>query len=372
MINATFMNTKLVYVLTCAPEANYIEQALMSIWTARHWNPKAHIVLITDNLTDQLFVGKRAEILNYISEKIVMSFEDDSLSMAYRSRWLKTSVRQLIEGDFLFIDCDTIVCKSLADVDSFDCEIGAVPDAMLPVAEFCSSLLEKDARRCADLGLDLSKEDYYFCSGVIYVKDTPIAHQLYELWHTYWKQSFAMQMLADQPGLCKADVECNHVIKRIPDTFDVIVYTHNHLYRNPHILHFASYRSASYLNSKRIFAFLRYNGLMNAWLQKCILHPQWTFFPFNNEIYTSCAQDRRYWARQIAEYASGYGQYIDSNFESLKVPSRLQGIIHYCFVKKYYKIGAWLWLTWMYCHMHLTHFKNYENICQKPHYSIEI
>ena len=123
------MKTKLVYVLTCAPEGNYIEQALMSVWSARHWNPDAHIVLITDNLTDQLFVGKRAEILDYISEKIVVPFEDDSLSMVYRSRWLKTSVRQLIKGDFLFIDCDTIVCKSLAGGDSFDKEICAVRDS---------------------------------------------------------------------------------------------------------------------------------------------------------------------------------------------------------------------------------------------------
>lgn len=360
------MKTKLVYVLTCAPEGNYIEQALMSVWSARHWNPDAHIVLITDNLTDQLFVGKRAEILDYISEKIVVPFEDDSLSMAYRSRWLKTSVRQLISGDFLFIDCDTIICKSLADVDDFDCEVGAVPEAMLPVVEFCPSLLEMDVKRCADLGLDLLKEEYYYCSGVVYAKDTSSAHKLYELWHTYWKQSFAMQMLADQPGLCRADVECNHIIKRIPDSYDVISYTHNHFYRDARILHILSYRNASYLGSKKVFAFLRDGGLSNTWLQKSIIHPEFTFFPFNNEIYTSSAKDRRYWTRQITEYAAGYGQYIDSKFEALKVPSRLHGLIHWLFVKKWFKFGAWLWLTWAYYHLHLTHFKDYENTCQRP------
>ena len=120
------MKTKLVYVLTCAPEATYIEQALISIWSARYHNPDAHIVLLVDDKTTQLLVGKRAELLEYITEKVVIPFEDTNATMMYRSRWIKTSVRQLIEGDFLFIDCDTIVAQSLADADNFDCEIGAV------------------------------------------------------------------------------------------------------------------------------------------------------------------------------------------------------------------------------------------------------
>ena len=62
------MQTKLVYVLTCAPEATYIEQALISIWSARYHNPDAHIVLLVDDLTNQLLVGKRAEVLEYITE----------------------------------------------------------------------------------------------------------------------------------------------------------------------------------------------------------------------------------------------------------------------------------------------------------------
>ena len=130
------MKTKLVYVLTCASEATYIEQALISIWSARYHNPDAHIVLLVDDLTNQLLVGKRAEVLEYITEKVVIPFEDTNATMMYRSRWIKTSVRQLIEGDFLFIDCDTAVAQSLADADSLDCEIGAVLDCHRPVSKF--------------------------------------------------------------------------------------------------------------------------------------------------------------------------------------------------------------------------------------------
>ena len=64
------MVTKLVYVLTCSPEKHYIEQALIAVFSARHWNPDAYIVLLVDDKTDALLVGKRSELLDYVSEKI--------------------------------------------------------------------------------------------------------------------------------------------------------------------------------------------------------------------------------------------------------------------------------------------------------------
>lgn len=359
------MKTKLVYVLTCAPQATYIEQALMSVWSARHWNPDAHIVLITDNLTDNLLVGKRGEILDYISEKIVVPFEDDSLSMTYRSRWLKTSVRQLIDGDFLFIDCDTIVCRSLSEIDAFECEVGAVPESMLPISEFCQSLLEMDRSRCAKIGVDLMNEQYYFCSGVMYVRDTENAHRLYNAWRSNWIESASMGLMADQPALCKADIALGHVILRIPDSYDLITFTQDRLMRDAHIIHISSYKCASFLFSDKVLKFVKSWGLHNEWLKEAILHSEYTFFPFNNEVYSSSAKDRRLWARQMTKYAKGYGQFIDSSFSDLNVPSRLHGLIHSCFVRKQYRLGLWLWLTWCYFHLHLTHFQNYENICQK-------
>ena len=84
------MQTKLVYVLTCAPEATYIEQALISIWSARYHNPDAHIVLLVDDLTNQLLVGKRAEVLEYVTEKVVVELPAE-MNVVNRSRWIKTS-----------------------------------------------------------------------------------------------------------------------------------------------------------------------------------------------------------------------------------------------------------------------------------------
>ena len=148
------MRTKLVYVLTCAPEATYIEQALMAVWSARHWNPDAHIVLMVDDKTDALLTGKRGELLNYITEKIVVPFEDKLSSPMYRSRWIKTQVRQMIDGDFLFVDSDTICQRSLSEIDSFECEAGAVLESHLLVKDYCDGLYSSTKQETAVVGVD--------------------------------------------------------------------------------------------------------------------------------------------------------------------------------------------------------------------------
>ena len=213
------MKTKLVYVLTCAPEGNFIEQALLAIWSARYHNPSAHIILITDDKTDGVISDGRDEILKYVSEKIVIPFEGDK-TMVYRSRWIKTSARKLVDGDFLFVDCDTVTTRSLEEIDSLGCMAGAVPDSHLKVEDFGDALREASKAKVAPLGIDLDKEEYYFSSGVLYVKDTPETHLLYDQWHSIWEQGVRNGVNIDQPSLAKANIEAGHLIERIDDRYN--------------------------------------------------------------------------------------------------------------------------------------------------------
>lgn len=307
------MKTKLVYVLTCAPEANYIEQALMSVWSARHWNPDAHIVLITDNLTDQLFVGKRAEILDYISEKIVVPFEDDSLSMVYRSRWLKTSVRQLIKGDFLFIDCDTIICKSLAEVDNSDFVIAMVPDEHMPVAQYIDSIKNEILSHSNILGYDVLQEDLYFNSGVMYAKDMKIAHELWGKWHEIWQEGEKKGIKIDQVALGKANLLCNHPIKKMDDVWNTLIYMNPIFAKQGKILHFWSFRNKSFMFCKSFLNYIRENGLTE-YAKMCILQPLQSVLPFGNELakYNFCQYIREEF--RIYKERRRYGKYVDATF----------------------------------------------------------
>lgn len=339
------MNTKLVYVLTCAPEATYIEQALMSIWSARYWNPGAHIVLIEDDKTDALLTGNRAEVLNYISEKIVVPFEDYSLSPMYRSRWIKTQVRQLIQGDFLFVDCDTICQRSLNEVDTFDCEVGAVLESHLKVIDYCEGLYKSAKRVTAAIGVDLDEERQYFSSGVLLVRDTMKADELYERWHRYWKEGITVGLKIDQPALAKANRDMGHIIQQIPDTYNCILFTQPPFLREAHILHIAAYQNPSFLFTDKVLNYVREKGIENPWLKKMILNPCATIMPFDYNIKYMSFKERRKWRMELFEAWRGYGQFIDNTYVDFPMQSRLRNSVVYLLCTGHIRIGLLIWFV---------------------------
>lgn len=359
------MNTKIVYVLTCAPEKHYIEQALMSIFSARHWNSDAHIVLIVDDLTDQLLVGQRAEILKYISEKIVVQFVDTTFSPLYRSRWIKTSVRKLVEGDYLFVDSDTIICKSLEEIDALDCEVGAVLESHLLVKDFCDDLRKRGVALNMKIGVNLDEEKEYFSSGVLLVKDTPETHCLYQLWHQYWLESVSLGLNIDQPSLAKANRECGHIISRIPDTYNCILFTRNSFTDKAHVLHVAAYRNPSFIFSDKVLRFVQENGLNNEWFRSVILKPCSSFLPFDYDVLHSNRKQRKIWRNIIAVSSKGYGKVIDSSFEDFPMQSRFRWIIVGLFRINFYGLSAWLWMLWKRLHVWSHKAKIKDNVCRK-------
>lgn len=339
------MTTKLVYVLTCASDKHYIEQALMSVFSARHWNPDAHIVLVVDDSTDNLLVGKRAEILDYISEKIVVPFADASLSPMYRSRFIKTSVRQRIKGDFLFIDSDTIICKNLSAIDRFECEVGAVLESHLLVEDYCDSLRSSAIAANEQLGVDLDEEKEYFSSGVLFVRDVPQAHKLYELWHQFWQDSYRLGLPIDQPSLAKANRESGHVIQRIPDTYNCILFTQNDFADKSHIMHIAAYRNPSFLFTDKVFKLLEREGLIE-WVKDAVLNPCHSMLPFDYSVRHSTLGQRLDWIRTISKTALTLNSNLPELTDDFPMRSSLRGMVLWMFHHGCYQMGAIIWMLW--------------------------
>ena len=341
------MKTKLVYVLTCASEGNYIEQALLAIWSARQHNPSAQIILFVDDVTDKVMSEGRDEILKYISEKRVIPFDADK-TMVYRSRWIKTSVRKLVDGDFLFVDCDTVTTRSLEEIDLLGCKMGAVPDSHLAVREFGKDLLNASKAKVAPLGIDLEKEAFYFSSGVLYVKDTPETHDLYDKWHELWLQGVQKGVNIDQPSLAKANIEAGHLIERINDKYNCVIYTQPDFAKNASILHFTAFRNPSWLFSNRVLAIIRKEGIQD-WMIPFILNPVSTYIPFR---YTVSLMSFGRLIRSIKEMSGAartYGRYVDSSFSDIKTCDRWMKKAKESFRKKYFVLGsaACLLPTWI-------------------------
>ena len=357
------MKTKLVYVLTCAPDATYIEQALMAVWSARYHNPDAHIVLMVDDKTDALLTGKRGEILNYITEKIVVPIEDETLSPMYRSRWIKTQVRQMIEGDFLFVDSDTICQRPLNEIDGFDCEVGAVYESHLLIKDFYPSLYRSAKIQFANLGMEVDDEKEYFSSGVLYVKDTDRTHRLYALWHQNWQISYTKGVPMDQPSLAQSNRELGRIIMQIPDTYNCILFTQPLFVREAHILHIAAYRNPAYIFSNRMLNYVREKGIGNEWLLHVLLHPCATMMPFEYALKHSSIRQRVQWTNEISAFWKGYGRTIANTYADFPSGLHLDKIIHYLLRHGYTKIAVYLYITEY--RMHLRKKQVKVNACHK-------
>ena len=337
------MKTKLVYVLTCEPEATYIEQALMAVWSARYWNPDAHIVLLTDNKTSALLHAgdARGEILQYISEEVVTTFDEDK-NMHYRSRWLKTKARELVKGDMLFIDCDTICCKSLESVDSFDCEVGATGDSNVSFANYIDRV--NTIKTVEILNCNISEEEYYFSSGVLFSKDTPKTQELYRKWHTYWLDGYINHRInADQPALAKANMECKHIIRNFGNEYNNVLYTQNITIRNSFILHICSFNNSCLLFSNRVLKIVNSIGLAK-WIKEYIINIHHTYLPFDSQLKNSTFSERLDWLREVSSFAKTYHNCVDKNFNDWHFNTRLSKIVKWLLCKNFYKSAIMVWM----------------------------
>ena len=245
------MRTKIVYVVTSDETDVYLEQALLSVFSLRKHNPNAYVELVVDQDTDTTIIGKRGEILKYTDNKIVVNVPEE-YNKECRSRWLKTSLRQHIKGDFLYIDTDTIITDDLSEVDSFRFSLGAVINAHVPISYRKDSIyMRKIKKNALEEGWKCSDEIPYFNGGVLFVKDTAESYEFFSIWHNIWKDIFMKYgRFIDQPPLAATNERFKYMINELSGTWNCQLVCNG----------------LSYLAGAKIIHYVRYNYENHAWV----------------------------------------------------------------------------------------------------------
>lgn len=201
------MHTKIVYTLVSSGQDWYLEQLMMSVWSLRLYEPEAEVVLVVDEQTDCGLTGGRSAIRNMVNHVVVVR-TPDGYSAMQRSRYLKTTLRKHVQGDYLFVDCDTIICGPLHQIDDISAELAMVADEN---GELTLGRTDLVARCLNATGVNLTGEPYYN-SGVILAKDTAAVHEFYAQWHKNWLESDGRGVGFDQPALCLTNMQKSHPI----------------------------------------------------------------------------------------------------------------------------------------------------------------
>jgi len=179
------LKTKIVYVVVSDGADVYLQQARLSAWSCRHYNPDAEIIWAVDCETYAAVQSLDIkEIRDCVTSFRVSEFPAGVSGME-RSRWIKTNLRSLIDGDFLFVDTDTVFAGDIRFVDSVSDDVAIVLDLH---HEFPGHPFESGIRQHmrALFGCEVPDGVDYFNSGAVYAKDTPVAHDFFNRWHANW------------------------------------------------------------------------------------------------------------------------------------------------------------------------------------------
>lgn len=171
------------YVLSADEPNSYWRMTRVSAMSVRIWDNAAEIFLLTDKVTKRALDGAGLFERDLRPFDQLIEVDTPNGNAALRSRYLKTGMRQLVRGDFLFLDSDTIVCGELSG-HLWQHDFEAVADqhrkeAMLPD-------IERDVfSRCG--WRPVSR--FNFNSGVMFWRDSPGSRKLGKVYRKKWQES---------------------------------------------------------------------------------------------------------------------------------------------------------------------------------------
>lgn len=202
----------------------YYEMAWASAWSLKKFNPEAYVLILTDEATiSKLGYDVRKKSARVIDELRTVVF-DGQYTNKEKSRWIKTNLRCLVDGDFLFIDTDTIITGCLSQLQDVQCpNIGMVLDNNCHSSEISSypiffNMYVKPLRLI--FGDTYCQNTDVYNSGIILVKDTPEAAEFFNSWHANWKISNSKGEPRDQLSLVKAVQDMPSVVTELPGIYN--------------------------------------------------------------------------------------------------------------------------------------------------------
>lgn len=225
------MAMKFLYLLVSEEKDIYYEQTLVSVMSLRHHNPEAFVSLIVDDRTDENLVGFRASIKDFVQEYKVVSFEKDVSNIA-RSRLLKTNMRNLIDGDFLYLDGDTAISAPFDDSLCGNYDVGAIADLHARENDSYHVKHKKNNANKAKMNFTLPLSELFFNGGVIYAKDNDAARVFFNKWHELYKLCNTKGIFTDQISFNESNHLLGRPIGEISGIWNCQVReAYNHLYR---------------------------------------------------------------------------------------------------------------------------------------------
>ncbi len=205
--------TKYLFVLTSSEKDFFCEQTLVAIASLRVHNPNAFVTLLTDDKTFNTLTGNRAALKEAVDELKVLTL-DEKFTPMLRSRYLKTVMRNVIDGDFLYMDSDIAITGDLSIPEEWKGGIYAVLDFHTNLHKAINR--KKVLNNAKMLGFSPILNDEIFNGGVMFASDTKEARDFFEKWHELWLYCVSQNFPYDMASLAEANFKFNYITQKMP------------------------------------------------------------------------------------------------------------------------------------------------------------
>lgn len=213
---------KAVYVLVAEQVDIYVLCSYLSVALLRRIHPDAQICLLCDTTTRELLEKSDVPLLSEVQEVLVCDLDEPR--PVVRSRYLKSHMRNLVEGDFVYLDADALPVRPISQVWNQDFTIAAVLDRNFghPYPHFPDWVAQLYAR------YGWSPAVHYCNAGVVFWRDNPEGRRVGEVcaerWQTYFQKegqyrdqpAFNSALQTVQPALKILGVEYNGMVEASP------------------------------------------------------------------------------------------------------------------------------------------------------------
>lgn len=278
------MIPQIVYVLVANEKNLYLEEMWVSIFSLRRHHPEATVKVLMDVETKE-YLSRFPQLTSMIDETVVVQ-TPAGYNAKQRSRQIKTTIRNVLKGDYIFIDTDTVICKPL---DGIVEDIRELKDFKGIAAVREGHVTMKDTlfpptgtvKRIFDI--DISQSPLMTNSGVMFVADIPFTHEFYKRWNENWKRScFEKGNSQDQPSLYATDCQYGYVIRELSGIYNAQVAMSLKYYADAVILHwwhmdFIEDQSYSPYFSLEIYQDLKKKGEITPQIEELIINAKQSF-----------------------------------------------------------------------------------------------
>lgn len=278
------MKTKVLYVLVSSDKDFFSEQTYLSISSLKIHNEEAKISLLIDSMTHKSLRSRKFDILKLVDELVVIDLPNE-MSNKFKSRFLKTGMRNYISGDFLYIDSDTIVLSDLSEIDNLGCDMAAVYEFNRPFHENVGKNTLKEIYERLNQNIKLLTD--YYNSGVIYVKDIDQTRSFFSEWQDEWKCHTEQGVFFDQPSLGIVNCRYGNYITPLNGEWNCQGrYSVNYI-RTAKIFHYLYDKGFDFpLLNNNNFIDLKNEGVIPIYLKKVLTDP-YSYISSNNLIITN-------------------------------------------------------------------------------------